>query len=184
MKVLCFWVLAIWLAGVHGRTETVSTTYPCPFLGAAYAKPIDLNKDSTVKEATDNITETLKLGLTTGLLDNRTTAFSITVFSAFDEENQPFYTFHHTPPSLETIPVGVKQITSDSVYRLGSVSKLYTIYSLLVADGFKHFYSPITDFVPELLNDADGGSASVEWGEITLQSLASHLGGIGAECTP
>lgn len=182
MELLVFLLLMTWLVGAQGKEATLPTFYPCPFLGAAFSKPDGIGKDDTIKRATENLTATFKAGLTTGLLDNETTAFSITLFSVSDEENNPFYAFHQTPPSLKMMSRGVKQITSDSVYRLGSVSKLYTVYSLLVADGFKNFYAPITDFIPELLNDTNGNSTSTKWEEITLQALASHLGGIGAEC--
>jgi len=157
--------------------------YPCPFLGPTYLKPTNLGADPVMKAAADNVTAVILEALATGLLDNETTAFSLTAFSTSDETSTPFYTFHQTPPILAEAPLGVKNVTGDTVYRIGSVSKVITVYAHLVADGFKHFQDPISDFLPGLLTNKDSSPIkSTAWEDITLQALASHMGGIGVEC--
>lgn len=162
--------------------------YPCVFLGPSYAKPTQLAKSPVIKAAGDNVTAVLAEALSTGILDNQTTAFSLTAFSTSDVNAIPFYTYHQTPPALAQAPLGVKKVTSDTIYRLGSLSKVITVYTLLVADGFKHFQDPISFFLPNLLKQNTQQQAKedplvvTDWEDITLQALASHMGGIGVEC--
>lgn len=185
MKLFILPIAAGCLSGVVCQKSSPPVFYPCPFLGPSYFKPASLAGDPTVKGALDNITATIEAGLTSGLLENQSTAISLAAFSTSDDEAAPFYSFHWTPPSLAEIGLGVENITGDSVYRIGSVSKVLTVYTLLVANGFKQWQSPITDFVPELrMNDASNELIDTPvWEDVTLESLASHLGGIGVECT-
>lgn len=188
MKSLVLSVFTLYLATVACQNTAPPLFYPCPFLGSTYLKPVNLINDPTIKAAIKNTTAVILDALATGLLDNQTTAFSLTAFSTSDEDSIPFYTFHQTPPILAEAPIGVKNVTSDTVYRLGSLSKVMTVYTLLVADGFKHFQDPISTFIPALLKgntNQDASSdpiTSTNWEEITLQALASHMGGIGVEC--
>ena len=180
--------LTLYIVTVVCQSTASPLFYPCPFLGSSYAKPTNLVDDLTIKAAAKNTTAVLLDALATGLLDNQTTAFSLTAFSTSDKDSTPFYTFHQTPPALAEAPIGVKHVTSDTVYRLGSLSKVMTVYTLLVADGFKHFQDPISTFIPGLLKHSPNLHASedpitsTDWEDITLQALASHMGGIGVEC--
>jgi len=75
--------------------------------------------------------------------------------------------------------------TDETVYRVGSISKLLFLYTFLVEVGHAHWHRPITDFVPELAEAAESCSAELDpltcpdWDEITLGALASHLAGLG-----
>lgn len=75
--------------------------------------------------------------------------------------------------------------TDETVYRVGSISKLLFLYTFLVEVGHAHWHRPITDFVPELAEAAESCSAESDpltcpdWHEITLGALASHLAGLG-----
>jgi CubicO group peptidase (beta-lactamase class C family) len=75
--------------------------------------------------------------------------------------------------------------TDETVYRLGSVSKLLFLYTFLVEVGHAHWHRPITNFIPELAEAAQSCSAELDpltcpdWHEITLGALASHLSGLG-----
>lgn len=184
MRLFLFPVAAALLAGVVCQESGAPVFYPCPFLGPSYSKPTDLANDQTVNQALQNITATVEAGLASGLLENQTTAISLTAFSTSDEQSTPFFSFHHTPPSLAELGLGVQNITGDSVYRIGSVSKVITAYTLLVASGFKQWQSPITDFIPELRTSDSSKESSTApvWEDVTLESLVSHLGGVGSEC--
>lgn len=73
----------------------------------------------------------------------------------------------------------------DTVYRVGSISKLLFLYTFLVEAGHDYWHRPITAFVPELVEAAEACSAEADpltcpdWDEITLGALASHLAGLG-----
>ena len=180
--------LALFLTSAMGQTPPAPVFYPCPFLGPTYQKPLNLATDAMVNAAAENTTSVVLEALATGALDNQTTAFSLTAFSTSDKESIPFYSYHYTPPALALGPIGVKNVTGNTVYRLGSLSKVITTYTLLVADGFKHFQDPIGNFLPALLqgstdkNASSDSITSTDWEDVTLQALASHMAGIGVEC--
>ena len=82
--------------------------------------------------------------------------------------------------------LGVKSVDGNSVYRLGSVTKIFTILTFLIEAGDIYWNTPVTQWVPEL--ELLAGKAqydpimNVDWDSITLQDLASHMAGIVRDC--
>ena len=73
------------------------------------------------------------------------------------------------------------------MFRIGSISKLFTVYTFLLHGGLELWQQPVTDYVPELRQAAlesinSSNLDSVRWEEVTLGSLASHMSGIGRDC--
>jgi CubicO group peptidase (beta-lactamase class C family) len=76
-----------------------------------------------------------------------------------------------------------------TIGRAGSVTKLFTVYALLVMAGIGVFDKPVTDYLPELRRaPASSSSSSVNKGgklldrirwEITIGALTSHQAGSG-----
>lgn len=77
-------------------------------------------------------------------------------------------------------------MTNTSLYRIGSISKLFTVYTLLVNYGWEHWDDNITKYLPELQGaanlDDDTSVAHADWSKITVGGLASQLSGIGRDC--
>lgn len=108
-------------------------------------------------------------------------AISVAVKSI--HENDPFFEFHFTPPSLD--PRGVTEVDRQSVYRLASISKLFPILAAIQTEGIS-LEDPITKYVPELRKlreqqPVQNKLTVPEWDDITLGDLASHMGGIPAD---
>jgi CubicO group peptidase (beta-lactamase class C family) len=76
-------------------------------------------------------------------------------------------------------------VEADTVYRVGSLAKIFTVYTLLVEAGDIRFNSPITDSVPELAalvnNRSANASKRVALEDITIGDLASHMAGIASD---
>ena len=144
-------------------------------LGPVYDKPTGLPSNPLIKNATASIVQTLQDAFTSGKtafgasVDNGT-ALSVTVASA----QGTLLDFHHTPAEFNKSAGSVTKIDSDTSFRIGSISKLFTVYAFLLVGGRKHWDTPVGHFVPEL-NGSD-------WKDITLGALASQLGGIGKDC--
>lgn len=66
-------------------------------------------------------------------------------------------------------------VTGNTIFRIASVTKVFTAYASLLQGG--SWDASITDYVPELM-----GESVVSWDEITLRSLAGHLGGLIMDC--
>ncbi|KAK5137383.1 hypothetical protein LTR08_008961 [Meristemomyces frigidus] len=160
---------------------------PCPLLGPVFPAPTELSQSTTFQDALGNLSSILDNVTTTGLtpygaIPSNATSFSIGIFDA--KSPGGLYSYQYSSPALQQGTEGVKQVTKDSVYRIGSGSKLITIYLFLLEVGWKYWNHPITDFVAELKPAARNCSASsnaldcMDWDEITLGALASHMAGI------
>jgi CubicO group peptidase (beta-lactamase class C family) len=75
--------------------------------------------------------------------------------------------------------VGVKNVNSHSQYRIGSISKLFTVYTFLIEAGDVKFNDPITKYVPELAASArheQNAVDSVDWESDCGESCESGVG--------
>lgn len=81
---------------------------------------------------------------------------------------------------------GVRAVDSNTIYRVGSISKAWTVYIWLLAAGDTAFNDPITRYVPEIAeyaarNPATDSVNAVDWNTITVGALASQLSGISRD---
>lgn len=131
------------------------------------------------------------LNETSSDVKTRDTAFAVSLFSS--RENVILYENYYTPPAVD---VGVKEVGRDSVFCIGNICKVITVWAFLIAAGNGHFSDPVTKHVPELAEwvakrkaGADGGDDSVtydnidevRWEDVTLGQLASHGAGIARD---
>lgn len=161
----------------------------CPYLGPDFPKPTYLTHSGTLQRAFTNLTSSLSRATNTGktsygTLNASTNSFSLQVFSVQDPV--ALFQSHHTATNLASLnSSGVEVVDANTVYRIGSLTKLLTIYTFLVQVGDQHFSQPVTNYVPELANvmtNVPGDVLNdVVWSDITLGDLASHLGGIGRD---
>lgn len=164
--------------------------FPCPILGGDYPAPSNLSSSSTIQSAASNLTSLLNTTILTGnsthgSVQLNNTSVSISIFSTSDPVNNPFFEYHYTSPTLSNVTNGVKTVDSNSIYRIGSMSKLFTVYTFLAEVGDGHWNEPVTKYVPELAAAAKSqqdATVSVQWTDVTLGDLASQLSGIGRDC--
>ncbi|TQV93766.1 Beta-lactamase/transpeptidase-like protein [Cordyceps javanica] len=159
-------------------------------LGNAFEQPNTLLREPSIQSAVHDITSVLNAVLADSSTQfnqsiGNETAVSVRIVSVHDEK--PLLDFHHTPTALNLSAGSVAKIDADSMYRIGSISKLFTVYSLLVNHGSDILDKPVTDFVPELeaaaAAAADDASAvdAVRWREVTVGALASQLAGLARD---
>ncbi|OTA52746.1 beta-lactamase/transpeptidase-like protein [Hypoxylon sp. EC38] len=149
----------------------------CPPLGPVLPAPTNPTAHESVRLAIQDVTDTFQ-NLTAGF---DATGMSIAVKSI--HEADPLLELHHTPATLN--PNGTTHIDSQTIYRLGSISKVFTVFSLLQQSNVK-LDDPVTQYVPELLElkgetDEADDITTVRWNEVTLGALASHMSGIAAD---
>ncbi|KAG6362664.1 hypothetical protein INS49_007756 [Diaporthe citri] len=165
-------------------------TEPCPLYGQNYPAPTGLANSKHVEAAAQSVlNQLLKARNETtayGPLDTETTAFSVEFYSLDDED--ALFRHHYTPTQLlSQRTAGVEEVDSDTIYRVGSVSKLWTVYLYLLAAGDTTWNDPITKFIPELQEISQtqqpDPTSDVDWESITVGALASHLAGIGRDPT-
>ncbi|XXH03800.1 hypothetical protein Hte_010206 [Hypoxylon texense] len=150
----------------------------CPPLGAVLPAPTSPSSHPAVQSAVDALKETI--GALTGAFNG--TAVSIGVKSL--HETTPLVDIHYTPSVLD--PRGASQIDASTVYRIGSVSKVFAVLAVLKTPGV-NIHDPITKYLPRLreLKQQQNGTVNqitaVDWDDVTLHALASHMGGIGSD---
>lgn len=160
-------------------------------LGPVFQPPSGLLASPQMRAVTTNLSnslmDTIQQGNSNfGGFSANSSAISITALSTQDDGNSPFFDFHFSSPFLNRSAGSTEIVNNTSMYRIGSISKLFTVYTLLVNYGWEHWDEEVTQYLPELKNaiDSPGDSSltSVDWSKITVGDLASQLSGIGRDC--
>lgn len=166
--------------------EVVTTSQNCPFAGQLFPPASKPDSSAALSAAHESIKNQLDAAFKPGaMLPLNITLdgsfFSIAVFSAADGFDGTLFDYHHAPNDTSG-----SQLDNDSVYRIGSISKLLTAYTLLVERGDVDWNQPITNFIPGLydsVSDDDEELGRIRWDDITIGALASHLSGLPRDCT-
>lgn len=176
-------VLAV--AAVAGRALGQSVPN-CDLLGPAYPVPTSLATSPFIIGAANASLAAINTGLTTGRtefgpIESNVSSFSVAVFSIHDTDSQYLFEHHYLAPAHRNLTTG-SRLDGETLYRIGSITKLLTVYTILAKLGDEYWDRHITDFVPQLLASSSGDSSkSVQWEEVTLGDLASHLAGVGRD---
>ena len=109
-----------------------------------------------------------------------TSSFSVEVTSS----KKTLFTSYHTAREVNETRPGAKEVNGDSVYRVASITKVFTTLGVLQQHtaGNLSLDDSIQKYIPELSpKDEEKQSGSIPWHSITLRSLASQLSGIPRE---
>ena len=109
------------------------------------------------------------------------------VLQTYTTDDGVLWQHKYTSPKLLTVnTTGVKEVDENTVHRIGSISKMLTVYTFLVQIGDGVWNDPVTKYIPELRSSAsDTASRSVyhvDWNEVTVGSLASFESGLMRDC--
>lgn len=154
----------------------------CPLRGQQFPSPTGLAAEVSFQNATQAIEQIINANLTQAPYNG--TTFSIGMFSTSDDGL--LYQFHHTDPSVANSSSGTNEVDANSVYRIGSISKILTVYQWLIKDGDRNFNQPISEFIPQLVQyeNSQDYYAAPDWSEITVNDLAMFLAGVARDCVP
>jgi len=167
---------------LFARSTLSQSTPNCPLLGSVFPAASNPENTDVVKAAQKAFPDLISEAFSSGHLDN-STSFSINIFSA--SNNESLFAYHYNAPALNgTATTG--EINDDTIYRIGSVSKLLTVYTWLQRLGDLDFNQPITKFIPELKQaESDAGQNDIDnvrWSEVTILGLISHMAAITRDC--
>ncbi|KAG8426592.1 Actin- protein 6 [Metarhizium acridum] len=162
------YVLLLSLAG------PTSAALNCRPEGPVLPKP-NLGGSPILKLAGQNLTQTLDdavQGVIKAGWPVENVSFSLAVVSTCQKSaGVPIWEYHHRAEKNDR---GVKNITRDSQYLIGSVSKVISDYILLKSG--VDIDRPVTDFIPKL----NSSRSKVQWKDITLRMLGSQSSGAPA----
>lgn len=154
--------------------STINTN--CPLLGPVYPSPSNVSAYTAVNAAQKAFEDGLQQAFLGGLIDNATTSFSLRVFSGSDSD--ALFDYHYEAPGLNgSLTAG--SLDANTVYRVGSFSKLITAYAMMTQFGFSRVQDPITKYIPELAAAANKTNPlAVSWDDVTIDALMSHMAGV------
>ena len=171
------------------NTVLVASLPPASPLGPGYLPPTDLtSSDSIIAAAWSDFSALIDSYTSTNqsiegvVPDFSTYTLSTGAFSIYDAGAAQALQHHYTAPDVKSSNLGVTQVDGDSIYRVESVTKSFTVYLTLIEIGSRYWDFPITDFVPELAEFAEKTTPDilnvVNWKEVTLGALAGQIAGI------
>jgi CubicO group peptidase (beta-lactamase class C family) len=174
---------SLWMLGSLALVAKAQKPTGCPILGPAYPAPTALSKDPLFLSTAEKLTAQLNEAIENGTLPS--ISIAVQVFSG--EEDDAAYGFYHTDEVVKTGSVGVREVDEDTIFRIGSVSKLWTMFLYMTLKGTRYFHEPVAKYVPELRVKYDATQAAnaidyVPWSEVTIGELASHQAGIARDC--
>ena len=115
--------------------------------------------------------------LSSGAIPSNQSSFTVDVFST--STNESLYSYAHSALALDrSLTTGV--LNDETIFRIGSVSKLYTAYAIIVQAGIEVLDHSITQYLPELAgNPREDSLTKIIWEDVTVGALAAHQGGTG-----
>lgn len=173
---------SLWtLSALALSAEAIKTT-GCPLLGPAFPAPTALSEDPTFSSKAEELTSKLNEAIEDGSLPG--ISFAVQVFSS--EEDHSAFGFYHTDDPIKVGSVGAKEVDEDTMFRIGSISKLWTMYLFMTLEGTRYFHEPVSKYVPELqieysLAQAKDKINYLQWSDVTIGELASHQAGLARD---
>ncbi|KAF2448573.1 beta-lactamase/transpeptidase-like protein [Karstenula rhodostoma CBS 690.94] len=162
----------------------------CPLIGPEFPAPYNLESHPIWKAAIQNITNVFRYIDDTNLTGVDLFSYSLQIFST-NPGSPILWERHRTAKDLPANTTGVKKVDGNTVYRLGSVTKVFTVLTFLAEAGDVYWNAPITKFIPELAKYEGRSSQQdfdpvreTDWDDITIGALASQVSGLGRDCRP
>ncbi|KAK3359532.1 beta-lactamase/transpeptidase-like protein [Lasiosphaeria hispida] len=154
----------------------------CPLYGPLLPRPKDLLRDPGIQAAGKALDHVFAQYIDS---DNSTGSgrfsYSVEIFSGTDDSS--IWSHYWTAPNLGRFnSSGVLKVDTNTVYRIGSITKIFTVLTFLATVGDGVWNDPITKYVPEIAALARGNTGSsifeTDWDSITVGSLATQTSGI------
>ncbi|KAK3695993.1 hypothetical protein LTR37_018211 [Vermiconidia calcicola] len=171
-------VLSLYLGSTtaqNGRTKLQA----CPLLGQQYPPPVQLTAEPKFQAAAKSLNAVLDKSVKQSPYNE--TSFSVGMFSTDDD--QLIYQYHYTSAAVRNSSTGTKAVDADSIYRIGSISKLLTVYMFLISEGDRKWDVPIVEYLPQLreFSEQSWNPMTPDWQDITLGDLAGQMAGLARD---
>lgn len=170
---LAYWVSALSLPCI------CTAALNCRPDGPVFPKPplSGLSSSEILAEAAANLSSTLDDAVAGKLeagWETSNVSFSLALVSADQQDpGVPLWEYHHLAKANTR---GTKKLDRDSQHLIGSISKAISDYVMLQSG--VDIDVPVVDYLPRL----KGPETMIQWGDVTLRMLASHLAGVPTNC--
>ncbi|KAJ0375315.1 hypothetical protein COL26b_006526 [Colletotrichum chrysophilum] len=148
-----------------------------PLIGPSFLSNFDPTNARSVLNATESFPAIIDTLFESDVLNKTDLVFTVDVFSAATNKSLYSY-FHAGDEGKQGLTAGV--LNDQTIGRIGSVSKLFTVYAIIAKAGIEVFSHPVTKYLPELLGNSSGDPLKhVRWEDITVGALAAQQAGSG-----
>ena len=167
------------------------------FLAPTYPPPKDLvGENSHVATGWKNLTSTIETYLNnqtadlTGLPGLKNLTFSLGMFSIYDAAAAGTLQYHYASAEVANSTTGITKVDGNAIYRVASVTKLFTVFAGMLNLDDPAWDRPITDFVPALAEFArnrpweDDPVNTIQWDQVTLAALGAQIAGGPRDVAP
>ncbi|KAK8050012.1 hypothetical protein PG994_011742 [Apiospora phragmitis] len=161
------------------------------FLGPMDPAPVDISgKDSIVRATWENITSKFDQHFSgkehpTILAGLNKHTFSLGLFSTRDSEAAGCLQYHHTGLDVKNSSNGVDTVNGESIYRVASLSRLFTVFAGLIELKPQAWSSPLAEIFPEIAGLPNNDPIRhIDWHAVTPLSLASQISGVPRDGKP
>ncbi|RYP44324.1 hypothetical protein DL768_009198 [Monosporascus sp. mg162] len=162
-------------AAIAASSSPPPKSLECRPAGPVVPKPRDVTSHPAFLAAADKLTSAFNAAVNGTLnpgFDVHNVSFSLgVVVWDQDDKTVPGWEFHHLGSGNNQ---GTKNLTRDSQYLIGSISKVISDYVLLQSGVDPD--AKVTEFLPELLEGSE--ESRIAWEEISLRMLANHMAAI------
>jgi len=158
----------------------------CPIWGPLFPSPENMRHHPRIQETIGELDSYFSKRIdTNSTLNNRTYSYGYEIYST--HEGLLWSRYSQTDNYTQLNTTGVKKTDTNTVHRIGSVSKTFTVLTFLATVGDSVWNDPITKYISELkaaAADSKGKShiTTPEWDEITVGSLISFYSGLVRDC--
>jgi CubicO group peptidase (beta-lactamase class C family) len=176
----------------------LTSTVLADFLGPSYVPPVDLTSNHSLVALA---WEGLVANLTDILHDDQTRpsehitpaqfqniTFSLGFFSLHDHAAAGSLQFHYTSPEVATAANGTHKVNGDSIYRIASVTKLFTVLTGLLELSTTDWERPLSDILAPLGDYVSSSGKpdvyTTPWNQVTLRALAAQIAGVPRDGFP
>lgn len=148
--------------------------------GPQYPAPTQLSSEPKFKAAVTAINTTLNKNAK--IFPYNETTFSLGFFST--HANGLLYEYNHQSTDFAKLSHGTLDVNADSIYALGSISKLLTTYVTLINQSDSFLSKSVAEILPELteIGSTSWNPLTPDWTEITIGDLAAHQAGLARDC--
>jgi CubicO group peptidase (beta-lactamase class C family) len=145
----------------------------CPVLGPTFPSDFDPLQSKSIQDAIAGFPKLVD-ALFESTINKANASFHIDVFSTYT--NKSIYSYSHVGDThKEALTAG--KLDDETIFRIGSVSKLLTMSTLLNTAGLDVLRDPVTKYLPELGGNTERNQ--IIWEEVTVGALAMQQGGTG-----
>lgn len=161
-------------------TAHIIATEEVPLIGPSFISNFDPSNSKAIGNAKKAFPGLIDQLFESGKLNRTELAFTIDVYSA--ATNDSIFQYSHVGKSMEkTLTTG--ELNDNTIARIGSVTKMFTVYAIIAKAGMGVFSDPVTKYLPELKSTSNSSTRSpldgINWDDITVGALAEQQAGTG-----